>query len=445
MRFVMLLVTALAAGCGDGTGPSDGAEGIWSAASGRYRLVYMSGAQPPWRYVDPAGSISSDVDSAMMYLHPDGRYTMEFYLSPSMARPTFRGYWSPDGGQLAFLYLPHGKGGLTSGAASAHELTISPVSPLMPGIEFPNGYQTDFDFKRVGNDREVVDSFVQNRLLTGLTLTGVVMSDDDMVLAVAPLERKLVRSRVPFQVPAASSPAGAQALDIAIAPGGTEAFLANGDAGEVGIYAVATGARTGSVKLPGIVLRVWSGGSAIFALTFQPPTVDSLLRIDAVTHAVTARVAIHGGSVAVSNDGSRVYAGADTGGIQELDGATLEPLRVLDIPATGGVMALSEDAATLFIGRDGDKIEGWDLATGMQTLNVAVTGDIHDIASQPGTGMLYVSREQFTGGGSVYRINPLDPADVSVYNTGGLPSRIAFTASGAPLVANGFGWIDMLR
>lgn len=443
---LVVFLCSLSAACSDGTGPSDGANhGTWSEASGRYRLTYMSGAQPPWRYVDPGGSISADVDSAMMRLHPDGRYEMAFYLSAGTARPTFRGYWSPTGSHLTFMYLPHGKGGMTTGEASDDELTINPVPPLMPGIQFPNGSQTEFDFKRAGSDREAVDSFVQSRLLAGLELTGVTVSASDMVLAVAPAERKLIRSSLPFEMPAPAADGGAQPLDIAIAQGGTEAFVAEGDGSELGIYDVATGTRTGSVKLRATVLRVLARGNAIFALTGDPFGVDSLFRVDATTHAVTAGASVWADAIAVSEDGARVYAGSGAAGVQEFDGATLDSLRTFDIPASGGAMALSQDGATLYVGHDGNSVQAWDLATATQTLDIPIAGDIYDLARRPHTEELYVSRSQATGAGSVYRINPMDPSDQSEYNTGGLPRRIAFTSAGTPLVANGFGWIDMLR
>lgn len=441
----MLLLCGLSAACGDGTGPSDGAEnGIWSEASGRYRLTYMSGAQPPWRYVDAGGSIGADVDSVMMRLHPDGRYAMEFYLSAGTVRPTFRGYWSPSAGQLTFMYLPHGKGGMTTGTATDDELIISPVSPLMPGILFPNGAQTDFDFERAGDDREIVDSFVQSRLLAGIGFTGVAVAAGDAVLAVAPTEKLLVRATMPFQMPPPETDGGGQPLDIALASGDAVAFVAEGGAGELGVFDVATGQRTGTVKLPRDVIRVRRGGSAIFALTEDDFGRDSLFRIDAASHAVTARVSVQAGAIAASDDGSRVYVGSGAG-VQEFDGATLDSLRTLSIPASGRAMALSEDGATLYIGPGGNAIEAWDVATVTRMLRISVTGGIYDIARQPGTGQLYVSRSQATGAGSVYRINPADPSDESEYNTGGLPRRIAFTSSGNAVVANEFGWIDVLR
>ena len=441
--FALLVAAGITAACGDGTGPSGGdGSDVWAAASGRYRLTYMSGAQPPWRYVDPGSSIGTDVDSVMLRLHPDGNYDITFYLHGVTNRPTYNGYWSPTDTRLTFL--PKGKGSLTTGSFTDDKASISPVAPLMPGLAFPNGPTTAFEFERAGKDTHVVDSFIQARLLADIGFTGVAVTADGMIVAVASVEKAFVRATLPFQMPPPVTDGGGQPLDIALAAGDAVAFVAEGGAGELGIFDVATGQRTGTVTIRRDVIRVLAGGNAIFALTNDEFGRDSLFRIDAVSHEVTARVSVQAGAIAVSDDGSRVYAGSGAG-VQELDGATLDSLRTLSIPATGRAMALSQNGATLYIGPNGNAIEAWDLATVTRTLRISVTGGIYDIARQPGTGQLYVSRSQNTGAGSVYRINLADPADESEYNTGGLPRRIAFTSSGNPVVANDFGWIDVLR
>lgn len=446
LAVLTLLIPGLVAGCGDETGPSGNTgTNAWSGSSGRFRLEYMSGAQPPWRYVDPGGSIGTDVDSVMLHLHPDGRYAIEFYLQSVTARPTYNGYWAPSGGQLTFLPLPHGKGGsLTTGQVNGNTLTISTVGHLMPGLAFPNGAGTAFQFKHAGHDTEVVDSFVQARLLEGSDLTGAAVAAGDVVLSVSPGARELIRSGANFQMPVGSSDGGAQPRQVVVAGDGRTAYVSEGDAGQLGIVDVATGTTTGTVPLRGTVVRIVTRPGAIFALTGSYFGIDTLYRVDPATHSVTARVSVQADAMAVSDDGSRVYVGSGTAGVQEFDGTTLDSLRTFAIPASAA-MALSEDGATLYVGHDGRAVEGWDLATATRTMSIPVAGDIYEIARQPGTGELYVSRAQATGGGSVYRINPADPTDQAQYNTGGLPRYIAFTASGNAVVANAFGWIDILR
>lgn len=134
---------AMVIACGDGTGPSDD-------GTGRYRLEYMSGAQPPWRYVDGGGAIGDDVDSVMLRMTHADEFSIIFYLHVSTLKPTWRGTWTRSGSELEFLPTAHGSTP-TTGTLDGSKLTINEVSRIMPGIVFPNGYETAFEFKRVGD------------------------------------------------------------------------------------------------------------------------------------------------------------------------------------------------------------------------------------------------------------------------------------------------------
>lgn len=133
---------AMVVACGDGTGPS--ADG-----TGRYRLEYMTGAQPPWRYVDGGGAIGDDVDSVMLRMTHAQEFSIVFYLHVSTLKPTWRGTWRASGSSVEFL--PTARGSTpTTGSLDGSKLAINEVSRIMPGIVLPNGFETAFEFKRVG-------------------------------------------------------------------------------------------------------------------------------------------------------------------------------------------------------------------------------------------------------------------------------------------------------
>jgi hypothetical protein len=143
IRFTSVIaLCALMVACGDGTGPSDD-------GTGRYRLDYMTGAQPPWRYVDGGGAIGDDVDSVMLRMTHAQEFSIIFYLHVSTLTPTWHGTWTLDGSTLQFVPTARGSSP-TSGVLDGSKLTINEVSRIMPGIVFPNGYQTAFEFKLVG-------------------------------------------------------------------------------------------------------------------------------------------------------------------------------------------------------------------------------------------------------------------------------------------------------
>lgn len=440
-----VLLAVVVSACGDSTGPSKG--GFWSEASGRYRLTYMSGAQPPWRYVAPGSAISTDVDSVMLRLHPDGNYAIDFYLRAVHTQPTYKGYWASTDGALTFL--PLGKGSMTMGSLNGDKATISTVSALMPGLSLPNGTQTDFEFHRAGNDREITDSFIKARLLTGDTFGAIAVTADNTVLALAAAQHHLIRAAMPFRMPPPITDMDAAPTDMILAPDGTAMFMAELADG-IGIYDIVTGQPTGRIRLSGAVKRIRANGSGLFATVGYQYGTDSVFRIDPATHMVATRALApkYSTGLAVTEDGMRVYVGSSYGTVEEFDGATLDSLRTLAIPTTGGALTLSADGRTIYISHNDfvtSGLEAWDLATNTMTLHISVPGDIFDIARQPGTGQIYVSRGTYNGIGSVYRINPADPADESVIVTRGQPQRIAFTAEGNPVVANAKGWIDVLQ
>ena len=441
---VLAAVTAaaLAAACSDGTGPSDSGGAFWGAASGWYTLVHMTGGPPPYRYLDPANRIGTDLDSLNLRLSPDGTYLITLYPHGITARPTFHGYWSPTDSLLTLLSLDGGT--ITNGSADRGEVTIHNVGALMPGFEFGGGLgtgpgvPTDFDLEREGSDNGTVAGLDESRLLVGKALVGLAVSPEGAVVATAPGDHRFVHASLPFRHPAPVSDAGENPMDVAFGPGNGLAYVTESIAGALGVYDVASGARVAGIAIPGSPLRVRAGGGALFVTTSNG--ADSIFRVDPATRQITARaVAPVPNALAVSDDGTRIYVGGGNGSVLEYD-AALTLLRSLAIPASGNALALSADGGTIYI-THGTGVEAWSLGTGTLTAAFQVPPDVFDIALQPVTGTIFVSQ----GGGGVYRLNPAQPTDVVRYEAGGKPRRIGFTAAGNAVVANEGGWIDVLR
>jgi hypothetical protein len=76
-------------------------------------------------------------------------FSIVFYLHVSTLKPTWRGTWAASGSSVEFLSTARGSTP-TTGSLDGSKLAINEVSRIMPGIVLPNGFETAFEFKRVG-------------------------------------------------------------------------------------------------------------------------------------------------------------------------------------------------------------------------------------------------------------------------------------------------------
>jgi DNA-binding beta-propeller fold protein YncE len=448
LRLVVCLVVAAA--CSDGSGPSTGGTGeFWDAGTGRYRMVHMTGGSPPYRYIDPANHVGTDLDSLVLDLRVDGTYGIVLYPDGVAHRPSYRGYWAGSGSELALASLDQ-DGRNTTGTIGA-QLSIADVQAIMPdltwsGIGIGPGVPVTIDFERT-RDEPITIGYARSRLITGDGVSGLVVTADGTVLASGSPCPCLFHATMPFTLPPAQWSLFYTVRDIAVAPTSGSVFLVQ-DRPSIAVYDVATGTSVGAVWLPDQPLRVGQGGGRLFATVHMNTGPDLIYRIDpdARTTLAHATVPSYSQGLVVSDDGSRVYV-TNGSSLVEYDGETLAQLRTLPIASSGIGLALSADGGTIYLSHDGATLEAWDLATGTRTATFAVPGNVFDIGRQPGTGHVFVTSSPPWGirGGSVTRVDPANPSDIQTYQTDGIPRRIAFSASGTALIANQGGWIDELR
>jgi DNA-binding beta-propeller fold protein YncE len=451
LHCVALLLCAglFTVGCGDGAGPdTDGTGQFWDAGTGRYLMVHMTGGSPPYRYIDPANGVGTDLDSLTLELRVDGRYRIVVFPHGVTNRPTYHGYWAASGADLGLASLdPNGTH--TTGTIGA-QVQIANVQALMPDLEFFGigtgpGVPIAIDFERT-RDEPIELDYARSRLITGDGVAALAVGPDGTVLAIGSELPYLFHAAMPFTLPAARWVLANDLRDVAVAPDGGTAFLVH-DGSSIIFYDLATATSVGSVSFPGQPIRVRQAGGRLFATVGVPAAPDSVYRVDPVTRAIVARAELPFAAqgLAVSDDGSKVYVGGGNA-LAVYDGATLTLIGVLPIAATASGIALSADGGTVYVSHAGSSIDVWDLATATQTATFAVPGTIVDIERQPGTGYVFASSSPWPGtsGGSVYRVNPANPSDSRTYLTDGVPGRIAFSLSGSALVANQRGWVDEL-
>lgn len=449
-RLRLVAFVLVAAGCSDGSGPSAGGTGeFWDAGTGRYRMVHMTGGSPPYRYIDPANNIGTDLDSLVLDLRVDGTYRIVLYPDGVVHRPSYGGYWAGSGTELALASLDQ-NGTHTTGTIGA-PLSIADVQAIMPditwyGIGTGPGVPITIDFERT-RDEPIMIGYARSRLITGDGVSGLAVTSDGAVLATGTTRPYLFHATMPFTLPPARWTLFNVVKDMAVAPTSGTVFLVQ-ESPSIAVYDLATGTSVGAVWLPDQPLRVGQGGGRVFATVHMNTGPDLIYRIDPETRTPLAHATVpsYSQGLAVSKDGSRVYV-TNGSALVEYDGETLAQLRSLPIASSGIGLALSADGGTVYISHDGATLEAWNLATGTRTATFAVPGNIVDIGCQPGTGHVFVTSSPSwgTSGGSVTRVDPANPTDLQTYPTDGVPRRITFSATGSALIANQNGWIDELR
>jgi YVTN family beta-propeller protein len=225
---------------------------------------------------------------------------------------------------------------------------------------------------------------------------------------------------------------------------GDRAYFGNQDAASVSVVNVAANTVIATPAFHGSVLgvAVAAGDTLLFVATDAHEIY--FVRLPSLT--VTDSVAVSGYSNAMVVRGTLLYASSPTAGlVSEIDIGTHQVVRTFFVGGTPQGLAIPPTGNDLYIANETGILQIWNLTTNALTGQVPLEGGGgFGIARNPANGLLFVSTSYY--GSRVHVIDPGTRSVVRVIRTGGVPRRIAFTASGSVgIVANEGGWVDFIH
>ncbi len=234
---------------------------------------------------------------------------------------------------------------------------------------------------------------------------------------------------------------GQEPTDVAFDNAGTRAYVTNQLSQSLSVVDPATDTELGRIALPAdpYVATVAPGDSLLYVSASSGRVYVVHLPTGAVTDSITTSIV----NALVIRD-TLLYAGLpDDHRVDVYDRRSGTQVGSL---ATGGRpqgLAFSPDGAELYVADENGALQFWNVAasTHIATLPLPANGPF-DVAVQPGTGRPFV-----TGlfQGTVYVVDPGTRSLERTFALGGDTRRIAFRANGDGVVANDYGWVDVVR
>jgi YVTN family beta-propeller protein len=267
----------------------------------------------------------------------------------------------------------------------------------------------------------------------------------------------LARATLPSLSFALGPLVGQLPVAIAFDAAGARAYVANVDGRSVSVVDVATNTQTHVGALPEPVMsvavapdgRIYAGLGSGGVAVLDPPSGSSAfapratIRLDAGP-ALPPRGVGYVNGLAPHPTQPLLYASAPDGGaVFEIDLGAGTVRRVFDTGGKPQGIVVSADGSELYVANEGGPAEIWSLATGTRAATFPGAGGGFGIAVSPDGRQLYMTASR---DGLLY---VLDVAGRSVVHTlapGGVPRRVAFSPEGGmAFIANGEGWVDVLR
>jgi DNA-binding beta-propeller fold protein YncE len=199
----------------------------------------------------------------------------------------------------------------------------------------------------------------------------------------------------------------------------------------------------GHISLPGDPL--FAALSPDERTVYVVTNTDHVLAVARPGHQLRASGAVTqaGFGLSVHPSGRWVYASMFTAGsVLELDARTLTTTRRFTTGGSTQECLVSQDGLTLYAANESGWLDAVHLPSGRQIARLTFDAGALSLALSPDDAMLYVG---LTAAGRVACVDRDRLVVVGMIETGGLPRRIAFDASGhTAFVANESGWVDLI-
>jgi DNA-binding beta-propeller fold protein YncE len=236
---------------------------------------------------------------------------------------------------------------------------------------------------------------------------------------------------------------GAEPSSVMFNQTGDRAYVGNQSGASVTVLNVATNAVVATPAFTGSVLGVAVSGDSLLVVATD---ANRIYFVQLPGLSVTDSVAVAGFSNAMVIQGDLLYASLPTAGsVAEIDIGTRQLVRTFPVGGVPQGLVIPPSGNELYIANEVGKLQIWNRTTNVETANVPLQGGGgFGLARNPSNGLLYVSTSYY--GSRVHVIDPTSRAIVRVFRTGGVPRRIAFSASGSVgIVTNEDGWVDFIR
>lgn len=286
---------------------------------------------------------------------------------------------------------------------------------------------------------------------------GVAVSATGVTYVTKFAANAVARMDLPGQEITATISVGAGPSSVAFDATGDRAYVGNQMDGTVSVIDVGSNTVVRTLAFQGSVMGVAVAPGDTLLLVGTDLAIVYLVRLPSLTVADSVALPLSAFAVftnAMVVRDTLVYASCPTAGaVAIVNLRTRQFVRTLN---TGGVpqgLVLAADGAELFLANEIGEVQVWDLASGTLKRAIAlplgdstsgVGGGGYGLAQNPVSGLLFVSTSYY--GRRVVVVDPAAGKVVRTIETGGIPRRLGFpSASAVGVVANEFGWVDVIR
>jgi DNA-binding beta-propeller fold protein YncE len=236
---------------------------------------------------------------------------------------------------------------------------------------------------------------------------------------------------------------GAAPTRVAVDASGTRAYVTAQFTDAVAIVDLARRCRVGAIPVPGDPLGavLAADGHTLYVVTNQDRVCALSLYHRRVT--VSAAIPLACAGLAIHPSGRWVYVPTWRAGlILEVNGRTLHQSRRFAVGGASQDLVVSSDGLMLYAANQQGWLDAIHLGTGRQLGRLPLGGPAFGVALSPDEAVLYVGLLD----GRLAVVDRAAFARVKTLVLGGRPRRIAFAAGGrAAVIANGQGWVDVVR
>ncbi len=273
---------------------------------------------------------------------------------------------------------------------------------------------------------------------------GIAVSKDGVVFVTQLDTGTVTRLSLATGAIAGTVTVGNVPTDVAFNASGTTAYVTNQFSSNLGVVNVAAGTQGLTTAVGGTPFRV--ALQPVNGHIYVSSNSDSIYVVDAGTNAVTARieVGLDPNGFAFNAAGTRLWISNQSDGtVTELNTATNAVIRTITVNGTPQDLVVSPDGTELYIANLATGVEVWNLASASLTLTLPFQGGGFGLALTPDGTQLYAAA---TVTGKVYIIDRVTRTFVQTLNLGGLPRRIAFSATGdVAVISNEAGSVTFVR
>jgi YVTN family beta-propeller protein len=258
----------------------------------------------------------------------------------------------------------------------------------------------------------------------------------------------IVRFELPGMVTTGSLWIGVYPRSLAFDAAGTRAYVSH--SGGVKVVDVATFAPVGGLTHvgEGIGLIVSPDDSTVFVGTnFSGGAGEhTVYAIDAFADTLKGAYTVGqspNGYAFHPNDTLLYVSAYEGASVAELHAVYHRVARQMSVPGIPQGLGVSLDGSELYVANEAGTLDIVDIAAGIVTAQVVLTGGGFGLAVTPDGDHIYVS---VPTAGVVQVIDAISRTIVNTIATGGDPRRIAFTRYGdTGVITNASGWVDFVR